>query len=250
MRSGETLVLVDAGVSRLQILKRLAVFGISIDDLDAVFITHEHSDHIMGLDVLARRHPVPVWATRGTWSRLDVRCDGGGDLESGCEVVVGNISVLPVGTSHDAAEPVAFVIDDGNHQLGYCTDTGIFTGLLERRMGGVDLLLIETNHDADMLRHGPYPWPLKQRIASRLGHLANHQTQEAVDRMASPNLCGAVGLHLSEENNAAALALEALKQSLPEDVPSTVVTRSEMLRITIESGAAIFEKHELPAKGS
>ena len=250
VRSGETLILVDAGVSRLQIQKRLAAFGVSVDDLDAVVLTHEHSDHVRGLDVLVRRHPVPVWATAGTWSRLAVRCDGGGELASGRELRIGGVTIHPVGTSHDAVEPVAFVFDDGDRRLGYCTDTGVFTGLLETRMSGVDLLLIETNHDADMLRHGPYPWSLKQRIASRLGHLANHQTREAVDRLVTSALRGAVGLHLSAENNAAALARQALEAALPADVATDVVTRSEMLRVFFDGGIPIFEKRPLPGTGN
>ena len=112
-----------------------------------------------------------------------------------------NISVTPVATSHDAAEPVAYVFDDGDHCAALCTDTGIFTRLLEQRLQGCELLLLETNHDKDMLRHGPYPWPLKQRIDSRTGHLSNHQSCEAVDRVWSKVLKAVVGMHLSAENN-------------------------------------------------
>lgn len=234
VRAGGVSVLIDAGVSCLQIRTRLQHFGHSVDDLAAVLITHEHSDHIRGLDVLSRRHPTAVWASSGTWGRLPFRCANGGELRTGRELHLDGLTVLPVATSHDAAEPVAFVIDDGTTRVGVCTDTGVVTRLLERRLVDVDLLLIETNHDADMLRHGPYPWSLKQRIASRHGHLANHQTEDAVNRLAGNGLRCAVGLHLSAENNGADLALGALRRAAPEHVPVEVVTRSEMLRIILD----------------
>ena len=174
VRSGDTAVLVDIGVSALQMKRRLSVFGYSPTDVDAIFLTHEHSDHINGLDVFLRRHhSPPVWATQGTWSRVPVRSKSGGEIDSGRNYPVGKLRVRAVATSHDAAEPVAYVFDDGRKRVALCTDTGIFTNLLGQRLAGCDLVLIETNHDADMLRHGPYPWHLKQRIASRLGHLAN-----------------------------------------------------------------------------
>ncbi len=249
VRAAGVSVLVDAGVSRLQIRKRLEQFNVSVDDLDGVLITHEHSDHIRGLDVLSRHHPMPVWASAGTWSRLPIRCSNGGELSTGRELAVGGLSILPVATSHDAAEPVGFVFDDGDIRVGVCTDTGVVTHLLERRLTGVDILLIETNHDADMLRHGPYPWSLKQRIASRHGHLANHQTEEVVSRVGAANLRCAVGLHLSAENNAASLAHEALRRAVPDSIPVDVVTRSEMLRIALDhDGGVLLEKRAVPGK--
>jgi phosphoribosyl 1,2-cyclic phosphodiesterase len=172
VRSGETALLVDAGISALQVRRRLEVFGCLADDITAVLLTHEHSDHVRGLDVLAKRHRLPVWATAGTWSGMAVRSASGGDLASGRKVAFGSITVTPIDTSHDAREPVALVIEDGRHRLGLCTDTGIITALLEQRLQGCDLLLLEANHDADLLRAGPYPWELKQRILSRHGHPA------------------------------------------------------------------------------
>jgi phosphoribosyl 1,2-cyclic phosphodiesterase len=153
-----------------------------------------------------------------------------------------------VATSHDAAEPVAYVFEDGMQRAALCTDTGVFTGLLEQRLAGCDLLLIETNHDADLLRHGPYPWRLKQRIASRLGHLGNHQTEEALERVRCERLKGVVGLHLSAENNSTELANETLHRAMNGCVPVTSVPRTEMLRITV-GDTVTFEPFPVPPKG-
>jgi phosphoribosyl 1,2-cyclic phosphodiesterase len=250
VRSGETSVLVDIGVSALQMRKRLESFGSQPENIDAIFLTHEHSDHVRGLEVFLRRHhSAPVWTTRGTWSRVPVKTRTGGEIESGRDYPVGSLRVRAVATSHDAAEPVAFVFEDGMQRVAVCTDTGVFTHLLEQRLAGCDLLLIETNHDADMLRHGPYPWQLKQRIASRLGHLGNHQTEEALDRIKCSQLKGVVGLHLSAENNSTQLANDSLGRAMNGSCPVTAVPRTEMLRVTIDT-TAIFETLPTPPKGA
>jgi phosphoribosyl 1,2-cyclic phosphodiesterase len=170
-------------------------------------------------------------------------------VESGRDYPVGALRVRPVATSHDAAEPVAYVFEDGFRRTAVCTDTGVFTHLLEQRLAGCDLLLIETNHDADMLRHGPYPWQLKQRIASRLGHLGNHQTEEALERVRCSQLKGVVGLHLSAENNSPRLALETLGRAMNGSVPVAAVPRTEMLRITLGDRVS-FESLPTPPKGA
>jgi phosphoribosyl 1,2-cyclic phosphodiesterase len=244
--SGDTMVLVDVGVSALQMRKRLEAFGRSMVDVSAIVLTHEHSDHVRGLEVLLKRDPVPVWATQGTWSELPVRTSSGGQLYSGSSRKIGSLKVTPVATSHDAREPVAFLFDDGERRVGYCTDTGTFTGLLEQRLAGCDLLLVEANHDRDMLRNGPYPWYLKQRIASRLGHLGNHQTQEAVERLCSPALQAVVGLHLSAENNTPGIVCDTLDGCVDPGIPVTAVPRTEMLRISCANDALQIERQPVP----
>jgi phosphoribosyl 1,2-cyclic phosphodiesterase len=247
VRSGRTSLLVDVGVSALQVRRRLDAFGLGPEGIDAVLLTHEHSDHVRGLDVFLRRHrAAPVWATRGTWSCLKVRSHGGGELESGKSLRVGELHVTPVKTSHDAAEPVAFVFDDGRHCAAVCTDTGKFTTLLQQRLQGCEILLLETNHDKDMLRHGPYPWPLKQRIDSNTGHLSNHQSGEAVAYLQSSLLKAVVGLHLSAENNCPTLVRETLRNIVNDRIPVAAVTRNEMLRVTLDGQGARLEPRDIP----
>ena len=245
--SGQTCVLIDVGVSALQVRRRLESFGRSPDEVDAVLLTHEHSDHVRGLDVFLRRHrAAPVWTTAGTWSQLAVRSFAGGELVSGKTVVFGELAVTPVATSHDAAEPVAYVFDDGVHSAALCTDTGIVTRLLEQRLQGCELLLLETNHDKDMLRHGPYPPYLKQRIDSRTGHLSNHQSCEALERIGSRDLKSVVGMHLSAENNRPDLVCAALEEATGAQIPVTAVTRTGMLRVTLGGDGTRLEPRDLP----
>jgi phosphoribosyl 1,2-cyclic phosphodiesterase len=245
--SGETSLLVDAGVSALQIRKRLEAFDRSPDEIDVILLTHEHSDHVRGLDVFLRRHrAAPVWTTHGTWSRIDVHSNRGGELSSGTTVRFGSLSITPVATSHDAAEPLAYVFDDGGHSAAVCTDTGIVTPLLEQRLQGCELLLLETNHDKDMLRHGPYPWSLKQRIDSRTGHLSNHQSCEAIDRVGSKVLKAVVGMHLSAENNCPNLVCENLRETVGNGTQVDAVTRGEMFRVILDGRGVHFERRDLP----
>jgi phosphoribosyl 1,2-cyclic phosphodiesterase len=151
-----------------------------------------------------------------------------------------------VATSHDAREPVAMVVDDGTHRVAVCTDTGVFTTLLQQRLAGCDLLLLEANHDADMLRHGPYPWPLKQRIASRRGHLGNHQTLDALAAIRGPALRGVVGLHLSEENNRPELVVETLRLAVGAELAVGVVTRHHMLGLELADDGLVLDRRPVP----
>jgi phosphoribosyl 1,2-cyclic phosphodiesterase len=251
VRAGGVSILIDVGVSALQVRKRLEAFGLGAESIDAVLLSHEHGDHVRGLEVFLRRHrDAPVWTTRGTWSALSVRSNGGGELSSGKTLRIGDLRVTPVATSHDAREPVAFVFDDGSHSAAYCTDTGRVTTLLHQRLQGCELLLLEANHDSDMLRNGPYSWPLKQRIASSTGHLSNHKSGAAVDSIASSMLKAVVGLHLSEENNCPLMVGETLRKAAGRNVPVAAVTRHEMMRVALDRGAAVLESRPLPAEPS
>jgi len=211
VEAGGVRVLVDCGISLRQLGLRLAAAGLGVADLQAVLVTHEHSDHIAGLPTLLRRHPLPVLATRGTLAALELP-DGIDvtELRSGAPIALGRLELVPVATSHDAGEPVAVIATGDGCRVGLVTDTGVMTGLLMERLAGCRGLFLETNHDQDMLRWGPYPWPLKQRIASRSGHLSNQQAQSAIERLAHGELEVVVGMHLSQENNRPELAAREL----------------------------------------
>ncbi len=245
VRGGGVSVLLDAGLSTLQIRRRLEALGGDIDEVEAVLVSHEHFDHKSALEVFCRHHRAAVWATPGTWTQLP-RVPAGGELQSGRPLRFGGIVVTPVATSHDACEPVAFLVDDGVTRLALCTDTGIVTPLLAERLTACDLLLLEANHDADMLRHGPYPWPLKQRIASRHGHLGNHQAQEALDRLRHPGLKAVVGMHLSEENNDPGLVRRCLTEAVGAGPVVDTAARREMLRIVAADGTVELTRHAAP----
>jgi len=141
---------------------------------------------------------------------------------------------------------VAILVDDGDHRVAVCTDTGVVTPLLEERLRGCDLLLLEANHDADLLRRGSYPWYLKQRIASRHGHLANHQAQEALDRMLSAELKGVVALHISEENNDPSLAEACFATVVNGSLPVAVAGRRHMVRVTLGATGLSMERLDAP----
>lgn len=201
VEAGGTCVLIDCGISCRQLVARMEALGIDPGRIEAVLLTHEHDDHVKGLEVFLRRHPVPVLATPGTVQGMAAPPARAETLTCGRELRLGALTVLPVPTSHDAREPVGFLLESAGHRVGFVTDTGVVTQLLAERLTGCHALLLECNHDRDMLRVGPYPWPLKQRIASRTGHLSNEQSCGALDRLVHSGLEVVVGLHLSRTNN-------------------------------------------------
>jgi len=231
-----TRVLVDCGLSLRALQNRMLAAGLQLEGIDALLVTHEHSDHVSGLAPLTRRFALPVLATEGTAAAAGIphlACK----LSSGRAVRIGGLEIVPVATSHDAREPVGFVFDDGRSRVGVVTDTGIATKLLLERLAGCNGLFIECNHDPDMLRLGPYPWPLKQRIASRTGHLSNEQTRDAVERIAHGGLEVVVGMHLSRENNLPGLVRQELARPLSGSaVHVTVADQDETLIMEIGRG--------------
>jgi len=214
VEGGGSRLLIDCGLTVRQLDTRMRAAGIEIGSVDAVCVSHEHVDHVRGLPVLLRRHRTPLFATEGTLVSIRDRLAATGRLEAERELCVGGLTVLPVATSHDAAEPVGFVVADGATRVALVTDTGDVTPALLERLSGCHALFLEANHDPDMLRIGPYPWHLKQRIASSTGHLSNLQTRNALERLVHSRLEVVVGMHLSRENNAPELALAELARVL------------------------------------
>ena len=198
-------LLVDAGISAARITKGLRARGIEPQSIDAVLVTHEHIDHVRGLKTLAKQYHLPILATRGTLAGIDGGAAFEDDMRSISDAfMIGNVTVQPFATSHDAAEPCGFRIE-GSHCCTVATDLGVVTDTVQDAMEGADVLVLEANHDADLLRQGSYPWPLKRRILSNRGHLANGDAAWALTRM-KKHPRKVYLAHLSEENNRPALA--------------------------------------------
>jgi len=208
--NGDRGILIDCGISAREVRRRIDAAGLGDVQIEAVLVTHEHSDHIAGVRVLSRSLGAAVHATRATTARMDAQL---ADVPEVCIVRPGNpfslasFSVVAFRTSHDAADPVGYVFEDeSGHRIGIMTDTGVLTEEIAEAIAGCDVLGIEANHDHDMLENGPYPSFLKQRIRSDRGHLSNHAAGDALERLASDRLHTIIGLHLSAQNNLPRLA--------------------------------------------
>ncbi|MEO1366168.1 MAG: MBL fold metallo-hydrolase [Acidobacteriota bacterium] len=211
-------LLVDAGFACRQIEQRLETLGESAGDLDAMILTHEHRDHTRGVDVLSRRHDVPFYATEGTLEGMNLTektAIRAHRIASGRPFEVAGFAVEPFSIPHDAREPVGFVVEDAaGNRIGVVADLGTRSQLAWGRLRDLDALIIETNHDLQMLRDGPYPWVLKQRVAGRHGHLSNKEAAEGLPELVSDRLEVVILYHLSRTNNEASIASEAIGSSL------------------------------------
>jgi phosphoribosyl 1,2-cyclic phosphodiesterase len=214
---GDTRILIDCGFRLRDTVARLLRLGIAPDSVTAILVTHEHADHIGGVAAFAARYRIPVWLTFGTLTvagerfleRLDIR-----GFDSHDVFEVGMIEVRPFPVPHDAREPVQFVVGDGMHRLGILTDIGATTRYVEASLSGCEALVIECNHDLDMLAEGDYPWPLKQRISGRFGHLHNEAAAELVAAIDTSRLRHVVAADLSQQNNTPDQARAALSKAL------------------------------------
>lgn len=212
-----TGVLIDAGISARQVEKGLNSIGRTAKELNGVLITHEHSDHIRGIGVLARKFGLPIYGTSGTL-RAVKNCSGLGVIDEGLfhEVTadesfsIGDLEILPFHTSHDAADPVAYRMNSGDTSAAVVTDLGIYTDYVVDHLKNLDVILLEANHDIRMLQVGAYPYYLKQRILGNRGHLSNENAGRLLCRILHDNLKKIYLGHLSRENNYEALAYETV----------------------------------------
>ena len=217
VQKGATRLLIDAGLSGKEITKRLSEIGVELKKLNGILVSHEHHDHVGGVGVLARKLRCPVWMTRGTFEAARRRFKGRERIrfiENDATFAVGDLRARAFSISHDAADPVNFVIEDGETQVAVATDMGKVTPLVFERLQGADMVIMESNYDRDLLMNGPYPWHLKQRISSTHGHLAISDSAETLARLAEQGLRHAVLAHLSQENNRPDIARATCERGL------------------------------------
>jgi len=241
-----THLLVDAGISGKKTVEGLNQLGLTGNDIDGILITHEHSDHINGLGVMCRKFGIPVYGTRGTISEIKKVSNLGKIDDSLFHVVnadekfiLKDITVNPMKISHDAAEPVAYRFQYGSKRMAVATDLGIYNDYTVESLRGMDVLLLEANHDINMLQVGPYPYYLKQRILGSRGHLSNELSGKLLSRLLHDHLKTVILGHLSKENNLAELAYETVRLEItmadnpykPDDFPIHVASRSEMSQL-------------------
>lgn len=206
-------VLIDAGISRKQILIRLAERGLAVEKISAVFISHEHSDHLRGAYVLGKRLNIPVYLTAKTYysAYKNLRPLYPRFFTINEKIELNGFSVFPFGKNHDAAEPCSFRIEFNNQNVGVFTDIGEPCENVISHLGKCDAVFLETNYDEKMLWDGPYPWFLKRRIASGKGHLSNEQAYNLLETHAGNNLKCVFLSHLSQENNTPETAFQAIE---------------------------------------
>jgi len=221
VESGDRRILIDAGFSCRELARRMALLDVDPKSIAAVVLTHEHQDHCRGVDGFAKKYKVPVLATAGTREGAGLREDRFRStvlIRSGEPREVAGFVIEPFTIPHDAAEPVGFVVEDPcGRRLGLVADVGCRTSLAWGRLRDLDVLVLETNHDLDMLRNGPYPWSLKQRVAGRHGHLSNREAAEGLPELMGERLSWVVLYHLSRTNNLPALAAAAIGEALDRE---------------------------------
>ncbi len=242
----DTHLMIDAGISGKRIENGLNTIGLKTGEMNGILITHEHSDHIAGLGVIARRYGVPLYATKGTIAAIrNCRSVGKIDeelfhpIEAGHCFTIGDMEIEPVAISHDAAEPVAYLLHREDKTIGVITDLGTYDDSIVDKLQGLDVLLLEANHDVHMLQVGSYPYPLKQRILSERGHLSNESSGQLLGRVLHDHFNTVVLGHLSKENNYESLAYETVRLEVSlgdnpykgDDFPMYVAKRDEVSKL-------------------
>jgi len=211
---------VDAGLSARETAARLGLIGVEMGDLDAVCLTHEHDDHTSALSALTRRGQIPLYANAGTIEAVERKWKGPGlhwrVFVTGSPFTIGDLTVEPFSVPHDSYDPVGFVVQCGPARAGLVTDMGMPTELIRMRLRGCRVVVVESNHDPDLLRDSRRPWSLKQRIAGRQGHMSNEQAASLIADIAGPELRCVMLAHLSAECNEPSRALAAATKALAD----------------------------------
>lgn len=225
VRSGDTKILIDCGLSARETVKRLRSIDVDPSEISAIVVTHEHNDHVTGIPVFARNYGVSVYANQSTYQSSrhleQVVSEQRRWFFAGEEFRIGDITFEPFSVLHDAADPVAFRVTGGMYTLAVVTDLGQVTSLVRERTKDIDAIVLESNHDPILLRECPYPWELKQRIAGRSGHLSNETAGALLEQISKENeraVRVVVAAHISEKSNDPILALDVLKAAWQSSV--------------------------------
>lgn len=222
-------VLVDAGISCRRITQGLQNLGLTPSDIAAVFITHEHIDHVKGLETFIKKYSIPIFASAGTWRgikqtlpRIDLRLCSRHVLAPQTEFTIGSLQVRSFSTSHDALEPTGYIFRCKGHAFGYVTDTGYISDLVKRELDGAETLVLEANHDPVLLKNGSYPPALQKRILGTRGHLANATAGHLLAGLRNPPQQVFLA-HLSQENNTPELALSTVRSIVKQQRPEVKI---------------------------
>ncbi|MDR5658869.1 MBL fold metallo-hydrolase [Serpentinicella sp. ANB-PHB4] len=219
---GQSYLLIDAGLNGKQLEKRLSALNIEPEKITGIIVSHEHRDHVCGVGIMSRRYDIPIYANRGTWegmlpiiSKVDKKNIN--VFTSDKPFKIGNFDVFPYSISHDANEPVGFCFDNNGVRISIATDLGCINQVILEKVQGSNLVVLESNHDEEMVKVGKYPYFLKRRILSDLGHLSNEVAGNAVLHLFKSNVKNFILGHLSKENNFPELALQTVKSILEEN---------------------------------
>ncbi len=220
--SAHTRLLIDAGLSGKRIEAGLGELELTGYDIDGILVTHEHNDHVDGVGIMSRRYDIPIYATEGTWEHMpdkvgNIKHSNKNTLYSGESLIINDLVIKPFDIPHDAAQPVGYTISDGKSKITIATDIGHITEEVRENIRDSSVLLIESNHDVEMVKTGPYPYQLKQRVLSDLGHLSNVSCGTILKEIYTSKLKNVFLGHLSNENNTPLLAFNTVKDSLERE---------------------------------
>lgn len=238
---GDTHLLIDAGMSGAKITTEMERVGLSPKDLTGILVTHEHSDHISGVGILSRRYDIPIFANDGTWIAMRDKLGNISEknirqFETGADFHIGCVEVTPFATPHDAMEPVGYSFCSARHKISIATDLGVIRESWLKHIEESDLVLLESNHDVDMLKAGRYPYELKRRILGSRGHLSNDAAGKAAVELVRRGVRGIILGHLSAENNFPELAYQSVSCILQSE--GIEVGRDLMLSVANRDGSS------------